>query len=145
MADYLPLPPISPPTLWPLAWPKLLVEVEDGTKPAEEPGVHPFPLCLPLEKLVVLDLIPVQHLQVLCKLGRALELVYMEERVGWSHCSIILRTWPHYDGQDVVAKAVEEELLSDVILAVGVLKGQIELVVIFQHIKTVSILLLLAC
>ena len=63
----------------------------------------------------------------------------MDERVRWSHCSIILRTWTHNDGQDVVVKPVGEELLSDVILAVGVLKGQIELVVIFQHIKAVAL------
>ena len=131
MANSLPLPPSGPASLGPLAWPVLLVEVQHGAQPAEELGVHPFPLGLPLEKLVVHDVVPVQHLQVLCKPRRAFELIHMEERVRGSHCHIILRTWTHYDGQDVVVKSVGEELLGDVILAVGVLKGQVELVVVF--------------
>ena len=137
MANSLPLPPSGPPSIRPLAWPVLLVEVQHGAQPAEELGVHPFPLGLPLEELVVHDVVPVQHLQVLCKPRRAFELIHMEERVRGSHCHIILRTWTHYDGQDVVVKPVGEELLSDVILAVGVLKGQVELVVVFQHSKAV--------
>ena len=39
-------------------------------------------------------------------------------------------------------EAVGEELLGDVVLAVGVLKGQIELVVVLQHVQAVAILLL---
>ena len=142
MANPLPLPPVDPPALWPLAHPMLLVEVQEGAKPAEELGVHPLPLRLPLEELVVHVVVPVQHLQVLGKLGRAFEVVHMEEGVGWGHCSIIFRTWSHHDGQDVAAKTIGKELLSDVILAVGVLKGQVELVVVLQHLQAVTVLLL---
>ena len=130
LANSLPLPPFTPPTLWTLAHSMLLVEVENGAKPTEEPGVHPLPLPLPLKERVVHVKVSVQHVQVLCKLGRVFELVHMEEGVGWSHRCIILKIWPHNDGQDVVPKPVDEELLGDVVLAVGVLKGQVELVVI---------------
>ena len=36
-------------------------------------------------------------------------------------------------------QAVGEELLGDVLFAVGVLKGQVELVLLLQHVKALSV------
>ena len=140
-AHTLPMPPLIPATLDHIAGPDplLLVEVKHGADSAEELGVHPLTLGLPVEELVVHLVVLVQHLQVLCQVGRVLELVHMQERIGRSHSFVILNTCSHHDWEYVVPQAVVEELLGDVLLAVGVFKGQVELVLLLQHVKALSV------
>ena len=63
----------------------------------------------------------------------------MKKGVGRSYCRILLHACAHRNWNDPVVQGVGEELLSHVIFAVGVLKGEVELVVLLQHLHAVTI------
>ena len=138
-ANPFPLPPLSPTPLHPPARTLLLVVVQHGAHSAEEPRSQPFSLGAPLEELVVEVVVPVQQLQVLGQRGRAVKLVNVEEGVRRGYRCILLHTCPHHNWNDPVVQGVGEELLGDIVLAVGVLEGKVELVVLLQHLHAVAI------
>merc|ERR1712130_1033726 len=94
---------------------------------------------MPFEELVVEAIVPVQQLQVLGQRGRTVELINVEEGMRGSYSCIILHTCPHHNWNDTIVQSVGEELFCDIVLAVGVLKGKVELVVLLQHLHAVTI------
>ena len=63
----------------------------------------------------------------------------MKKGVGRSYCRILLHACAHRNWNNPVVQGVGEELLSHVIFSVGVLKGEVELVVLLQHLHAVAI------
>lgn len=57
--------------------------------------------------------------------------------IGSSRSTHLVVLWPgaHDDGQDPSVQRIHEELLRDVVLAVGVLERQIELIVVVQDLE----------
>ena len=134
----LPTPPLAPTPLHPRAGTVLLVVMQHRANSAEEPGPQPLTLRPPLQELVVEVLVFGQNLQVLGKVGRAVVVVNMEERVGRSYGCVVLHRSPHHNWNDTILQGVHKKFLCDVVPAIRVLKGKIELVSL-QHLHALTI------
>jgi len=119
----------------PPGFPQLLLVVERGAHPAPVVRVDELPGALPLEVRVVQLVVAIQDAQILRQLLGRGELVYVDVRPPWGTHLVILRPGPHHDGQNPSVQRIYEELLCDVVLAVGVLERQVELVVVVQDLK----------
>ena len=134
----LPTPPLAPPPLHPRAGTMFLVVMQHCANSAEEPRPQPLTLRPPLQELVVEVLVFGQNLQVLGKVGRAVVVVNMEERVGRSYGCVVLHRSPHHNWNDTILQGVHKKFLCDVVPAIRVLKGKIELVSL-QHLHALTI------
>lgn len=77
-------------------------------------------------------------MQIIGEVLRRFEVIDVDVGFHGGLSTIVIRVCPHHDGQDVVAEAVDEELLGDVVSAVGVLEGQVELVVSVEHLEALG-------
>lgn len=109
------------------------VVVQQRAQPAEEVRVYELAGALPPEVAVVHLVVLVQLVEVRGqRLGR-LEVVHVDVRVLRRGAGVVLGLGAHRDGDYVAPQPVDEELLRDVVLAVGVLEGEVELVVLVQQ------------
>lgn len=112
--------------------------VQHGTDATPEVRVDELPRALPLEVAVVQVVVLVQHMQVLGQLLGRRELVHVDVGLVGRHRSIVLGRRTHHNGQHIPVQRVDEELLRDVVPAVGVLERQVELVVRVQDLEALA-------
>lgn len=111
------------------------VVVQHRAHPAPEVRVDELAGPLPAEVRVVQLVVAVQPMQILGELLRRLELVHVDVGTVWRAVRVIRRMGAHHDRQDVVPESINEELLRDVVFAVGILEREIEFVVLVEHVE----------
>ncbi len=92
-----------------------------------------------LKVFIVQRVVFVQLVQVLGQLRGRFKIVHVDERLVRGATLVVFPPRSHHNGQDVVAQPVHVKLLRDVVHAVGVLKGQVELVLPIQQAETVVV------
>lgn len=127
-------PPVIEVTV-PSGLPELLLVMESGAHPAPVVRIDELPGALPLEVGVVQLFIPIQDVQVLRQFLRRGELIHVDVGTTRSTHLVVFRTGTHHNRQDLSVQSVDEKLLGDVVLAVGVLERQIELVVVVEDLE----------
>lgn len=90
---------------------------------------------LPLEVRVVQLVVLVEYVQIVGQFLVRRELIDMDVRTIGSRIHVILRPGAHDDRQYIAAECVNEEFLRYIVLAVGVLERQIELVVVVKNVE----------
>lgn len=109
--------------------------MQHGAHAAPVVGVDELTGALPFKVGIVQLVVLVQNVQIVGQLLVRRELVHMYVGTVWRRIHIVLRPGAHNDGQNISAQRIHEKLLRNVVLAVGVLKRQIELVVVVQDIE----------
>lgn len=128
--------------------------VHHGAQSTEEVSIDETTRLLPLEILIVERLVLTEQVEVIGQFFGAVEVIHVDERVLRRVFLVVDARSSHHDGYHIgstnnmrietlhqnsthqcqiskdVPQSVDVELLGDVIAAVGVLEGQIELVVL---------------
>lgn len=101
--------------------------------------IDKLPRAFPPEVRIVQIVVFIQPVQIRCQFGRAGELVHVDVGALGGRPFVVLRSRSHHYGQHVLAQSVHEELLRDVIAAVRVLEGQVELVLPIEDLEALAV------
>ena len=78
--------------------------VQEATDSTEELGVGKPSLLDPVEVFVVLSRVFIEESEVFGQTAGSRELVHVEERVGRSHCLVVLQSGSHHHWQNLQEK-----------------------------------------
>lgn len=107
--------------------------VKHGANAAPEVSVDELARLFPSEVLVVQSIVSVEYHQIFGEFFWRGKVLDVDERVAGRTADVVFRPGTHHNRKDVPTESIDKKLLGDVVLAVRILKCQIELVLLVQH------------